>query len=53
MPTEQEVGIRRIPAYTLHYTTGLTHLRDGQNQNLKWTEKALYELDERCRADGP
>jgi len=21
MPTEKEVGIRRIPAYTLHYTT--------------------------------
>ncbi len=22
MPTDKEVGIRRIPAYTLHYTTG-------------------------------
>ncbi len=21
MPTDKEVGIRRIPAYTLHYTT--------------------------------
>ncbi len=23
MPTDKEVGIRHIPAYTLHYTTGL------------------------------
>ncbi len=25
MPTDKEVGIRRIPAYTLHYTTGPTY----------------------------
>ncbi len=30
MPTDKEVGIRRIPAYTLHYTTEHTSVESGR-----------------------
>ncbi len=36
MPTDKEVGIRRIPAYTLHYSVVTTPLHGSPNHHWLW-----------------
>ncbi len=36
MPTDKEVGIRRIPAYTLHYTTAVHLFYSNIHQIFGW-----------------
>ncbi len=40
MPTDKEVGIHRIPAYTLHYTTG--HQFVAVNEEVSYRSQVQY-----------
>ncbi len=46
MPSDKEVGIRRIPAYTLHYTTAYLFLNRWQIAGAQTVKMASLSVEE-------